>query len=108
MAGIQTLTIGYTKDIALAETIAREAGAKELVVRTCPEAHTLNLSKEDQGIWIEKGWRLEGQMACKTLIEKTPEKEEKRMQAKAKLPWEESFEGYSEGGRLKADMEIDF
>lgn len=30
MLGIQTLTIGYTKDIELAEEIARQAGAKEL------------------------------------------------------------------------------
>ena len=30
MVGIQTLTIGYTKDIELAEAIARQAGAKEL------------------------------------------------------------------------------
>ena len=30
MLGIQTLTIGYTKDIGLAEEIAKEAGAKEL------------------------------------------------------------------------------
>ena len=33
MIGIKTLTIGYTKDIELAEEIARKAGAKELSKR---------------------------------------------------------------------------
>lgn len=116
MLGIQTLTIGYTKDIALAETIARETGAKELIIRTCPEARSLNLSKNDQAMWIEKGWRLEGHLACKTLIEETAEEEDARMKQikivngvsrKDRMQRTISWEGYSEGGRLKAGMEVE-
>lgn len=105
MVGIQTLTLGYTKDIGLAETIAREAGAKELIIRTCPEGQTLNLSNEEQAMWIGKGWRLKGHKAHKTLFEETLEEEERRVQPKAKLQPERSYEGYSEGGRLKANMQ---
>lgn len=101
MVGIRILAIGYTRDIGLAETIAREAGAKELVIHTCPEAQSLNLSDEEQALWEEKGWRLEGKKACKTLMEAW------RMQPKAEPQHERSHEGYSEGGRLTADMEVD-
>lgn len=107
MVGIMRLVIGYTRDIGLAETIAREAGAKELVIRTCPEGQTLNLSNEEKAMWIDKGWWLKGQMACKTLVEETPGEEEGRVQSKAELQRDISYEGYSEGGRLKADMEVD-
>lgn len=105
MIGIKTLTIGYTRDITLAEEIAREAGANELVIRTCPEGDTLNLSKSDQAMWIEKGWRLEGHVACKTLIEELPHEPEDRYQQKNKRQ-RQALGGYSEGGRLTASMQV--
>ena len=40
------LTIGYTKDIELAEQVARATGAKELIIETRPEGDTLMLSTE--------------------------------------------------------------
>lgn len=115
MYGIETLTIGYTKDIALAEHIARATGAKEVVIRTCPEAHSLNLDNEERATWMEKGWRLLGQTARKSLVDKSmgnPVRESqwssevrKRLQ-KSKTQRDSSREGYSEGGRLKANMEF--
>ncbi|KAL9118119.1 MAG: hypothetical protein Q9187_005337 [Circinaria calcarea] len=67
MLGIKTLTIGYTKDIELAEEIAKDAGAEELVIRVCPEGNTLHLSREERREWINRGWRLGEATAHKTL-----------------------------------------
>ena len=131
MLGIQTLTIGYTKDIGLAEEIAKEAGAKQLgrspaslndhirlsrtaVIRTCPEGRTLNLNPKERAKWIEKGWQLVGQEAHKTLIEESIEQETQQTQRKEKSNRQsqkhnmqrELSEGYSEAGRLKASMQV--
>lgn len=137
--GIQTLTIGYTKDIELAEAIAREAGVKELsktfhtlfpptantnhiatttiVIRTCPEGEDLFLSRSERAKWIERGWRLVGRTARKTLINESPEQPASQIlrqrdadanlhRQKHKMQREMSIDGYSEGGRLKANMEV--
>ena len=40
------LSIGYIKDIELAEQVARPTGAKELIIETRPEGDTLMLSTE--------------------------------------------------------------
>lgn len=67
MRGLQRLEVGYTKDIKLAEEIARKAGANELIVRTCPEDHTLNLDESEQKVWRARGWKLDGPIATKIL-----------------------------------------
>jgi len=61
------MEIGYTKDIALAEEIARKAGARELWIRSCPESCTLNLNREDKKQWQSKGWSFDGAVAKKIL-----------------------------------------
>lgn len=68
MIGIKTLTIGYTKDIELAEKIARATGAKQLLIETRPEGDTLMLNAEEQTKWRSRDWRLEGRTAKKTLV----------------------------------------
>lgn len=68
MVGIKTLTIGYTKDIELAETRARVTGVRRLSIQTCPEGHSLNLNEEKRAKWLNQGWRLEGKAAYKTLV----------------------------------------
>ena len=68
MVGIKTLTIGYTKDIELAEKAARATGVRRLSIQTCPEGHSLNLNEEGRAKWLDQGWRLEGKTACKTLV----------------------------------------
>ena len=65
--GIKTLTIGYTKDIELAEQIARLTGAKELEVRTSPEGNMLMLNEQERELWLERGWGLKGKTAHRTL-----------------------------------------
>ena len=67
MVGIKTLTIGYTKDIELAEQIAQDAGAEELIVKVQPEGHSLGLSDEERLLWWNRGWRLAGDTAHKSL-----------------------------------------
>jgi len=47
MKGVKNLDIGYTKDIGLAETIARILGANQLVTQMCPEGRTLNLNGDE-------------------------------------------------------------
>lgn len=107
MIGIKTLTIGYTKDIELAEKIARATGAKQLLIETRPEGDTLMLNAEEQAEWRSRNWILDGRTARKTLLtnivedhsgNKTEEERKKEMQGGHKS------EGYSEGGRLKASM----
>lgn len=104
MIGIQSLTIGYTKDIELAEKIARATGANELIIRTCPEGHTLNLNKEEKARWLEHGWRLEGQTAHKTLMANIMEQQVGVEKVKTAKENECHKQRYLEGGRLKADM----
>ena len=52
MVGIKTLTIGYTKDIELAEKAARATGMRRLSIQTCPEGHSLNLNEEERAKWL--------------------------------------------------------
>lgn len=113
MVGVEEVTIGYTRDIELAENIARATGAKKLFIRTHPEAHTLNLNQEEQYHWLEMGWKLEGATAQKTLIVEDEqgnkaqrEGEKKRKRALARQQ-RSATRGYSEGGRLKANMFAD-
>ena len=65
--GIKTLTIGYTKDIELAEEIAKDAGAEELIIRVHPLGDSLTLSQDERNQWVEKGWRLDQATAYKKL-----------------------------------------
>ena len=67
MVGIKSLTIGYTKDIELAEQIVRLTGAKELEVRTSPEGNMLMLNEKERELWLERGWELKGKTAHQTL-----------------------------------------
>lgn len=105
--GIKTLTIGYTKDIELAEKIARATGAKDLVVETRPEGETLMLNAEEQAKWIDKGWILSGRRAKKTLVANVVKgRSEAGMDEERKSEMQSGYTsgGYSEGGRLKASM----
>ncbi|KAK4691041.1 hypothetical protein P7C71_g5877, partial [Lecanoromycetidae sp. Uapishka_2] len=115
MFGIRTLTIGYTKDIELAEKIARLTGAKELEIETCPEGRKLFLNDKEQQDWRDRGWRLEGKTARKTLLQDATDEEgeEKQREEKAVTQIRRrgvqrtlSAGGYSEGGRLKAIMQV--
>ena len=107
MIGIKTLTIGYTKDIKLAEKVARATGAKELLVETRPEGDTLILSVKEQAQWRKRGWRLEGRTAKKTLMANLVEnrsRDESEEERKSGIQGDYMGEGYSEAGRLKASM----
>ena len=107
IVGVKTLTIGYTKDIKLAEKIARATGARELLVETRPEGETLMLNEKEQAKWRHRGWRLEGRTAKKTLVANILEDhsgggtEGKRQ---SEVQGGHTSEGYSEGGRLMASM----
>ena len=68
ITGIKTLTIGYTKDIELAEEIAKGAGAEELIIRVHALGNSLTLSQEERTRWIAKGWRLDQATAYKKLV----------------------------------------
>ena len=108
MVGIQTLTIGYTKDIVLAEKIARSTGAKELRIETCPEGHQLFLNDDERGDWESKGWRLEGKVARKVF---SPEvkgnaSDTREMREKRDVEEELSCDDPSDRGRLKARMQV--
>ena len=109
MVGIKTLTIGYTKDIGLAEKIARATGAKELLIETRPEGNTLMLNTEEQAEWRNRGWTLEGRTAKKTLVadivnDHSGDESERERKRRSDVQNTHLKEGYSEGGRLKADM----
>ncbi|KAI4130817.1 MAG: hypothetical protein LQ347_003235 [Umbilicaria vellea] len=67
MVGIHSLTIGYTKDIQLAEGIAKDAGAQELAIKVHADGKALGLRQEERVRWEEQGWRLEGATATKNL-----------------------------------------
>jgi len=69
IVGIQTLTLGYTKDFDLAERVARAARVQELVVRICPNSGGIMLNQRERSHWLGRGWRLERAVAQKTLIE---------------------------------------
>jgi len=110
MVGIKTLTIGYTKDIELAEKIARATGAKELVIRVCPEGESLRLDNAGSAKWIEKGWRLEAATAHKTLFfsdEEEERRDEENKKAKMAAEIRRKRRGYPEAGRLTAAMIVD-
>ena len=102
MVGIKTLTIGYTKDIELAEDIARATGAQELIIRTCPEGHGLNLNSEERETWLGNRWRLEGKAAHKTLIAEPPALLERKKSVVQDAPF--SREPSAEPGQLTASM----
>ncbi len=107
IVGIKTLTIGYTKDIKLAEKIAIATGARELLVETRPEGETLMLNEKEQAKWRHRGWRLEGRMAKKTLVANILEDYSgggTEGDRKSEVQGGHTSEGYSEGGRLKASM----
>lgn len=107
MIGIKTLTIGYTRDIELAEKVARATGATELFVETRPEGDTLTLSMEEQAEWRKRGWRLEGRTAKMTLMAnlvKNQSGDESEEDGMGESQSYQMSEGYSEGGRLKASM----
>lgn len=112
MVGIKTLTIGYTRDIELAENVARATGAKELCIETQPEGETLMLNEEEQAEWRNRGWTLVGRTAKKTLVpivEDDDDDARSRTEEKDKQIKIQSGnvnKGYSEGGRLKASMLI--
>ena len=103
MVGIKTLTIGYTRDIELAEKIARATGAKELRIETMPEGDTLLLDDEEQAEWRKRGWKLEGRTAKKKLVADTVD-DKTEAERKSEIQSGYLSEGYSEGGRLKASM----
>ena len=103
MVGIKTLTIGYTRDIELAEKVARATGAKELRIETTPEGNTLLLDKKEQAEWRTRGWELEGRTAKKKLMADTVE-DGTEAERKSTIQSGHISGGYSEGGRLKASM----
>ena len=105
MVGIKTLTIGYTKDIKLAEIVARNVGAHELIIQTRPEGHSLNLNTKERAEWLDNGWRLDEKTAHKILAVQTTESRDAASPESTKQR-ESSYEGYSEGGRLKASMMV--
>ena len=110
MIGIKTLTIGYTKDIELAEKVARATGAKHLSVETRPEGDTLSLNTEEQAEWRRRGWKLEGRTAKKALMANVVEDHARdgiKEETKSEVQKNEAQGGYSEGGRLKANMLVD-
>ena len=111
MIGINTLTIGYTKDIQLAEKIARASGAKELFIETMPQGDTLMLDAEEKAVWRNGGWTLEGRTAKKTLVPileedsfKAGTREERKSEMQSQIQSGHTKGGYSEAGRLKASM----
>ena len=115
MTGVKKLTIGYTKDIGLAEKVARTAGAYELIIQTRPEGQSLDLDKEERAEWLEHGWRLEGKTAYKLLFVEAPEEQDSPSQEhrsngqkhnKGVKREEVLHNDYSEGGRLKALMMV--
>lgn len=110
MIGIETLTIGYTKDIELAENIARATGAKYLSVETRPEGNTLMLNTKEQAEWRRRGWKLEGRTAKKTLMANIVEDHARdgiEEEKKSEVQRNEAQGGNFKGGRLKANMLVD-
>ncbi len=107
MIGIKTLTIGYTKDIELAENIARATGAQELLIETRPEGDTLMLDVEEQAEWRNRGWRLEGRTAKKILVANLVEEnpaEVNQDERKNKMRNVYTDRDDPDAGRLKANM----
>ena len=109
MIGIKTLTIGYTKDIELAEKIARATGAQELFIETRPEGNTLMLNDDEQAMWRDAGWTLQGRSAKKTLAANAPQENPPPLnttkeETKGKTRDQEEGEGGADAGRLKASM----
>ena len=103
MIGIKDLTIGFTKDIELAERIARATGAQNLAIETRPEGDTLLLNSEEQAEWRSRGWALDGRTARKILMANM-EDEKERIDKKKDEVQRRGHQSYSEGGRLTASM----
>lgn len=103
MVGIKTLTIGYTRDIELAEKVARATGANDLRIETMPEGQTLLLDAEEQAEWRKRDWELVGRTAKKKLRADAVE-DRTEAEKKSRIQRGHRNEGYSEGGRLKASM----
>ena len=104
MIGIHDLTIGYTKDIELAEKIARATGAQNLAIETRPEGDTLLLNSEEQAEWRSRGWALGGSTARKTLMANMEDEKGNRIDEKKDEVQRRGHQSYSEGGRLTASM----
>ena len=92
--GLRKLTIGYTKDIQLAEEIAKAAGVQELIIRIRPQGKTLCLDHTEEARWLERGWRFEGAVAKKNFVQNRSLK---------RLESTQTDEG-SEDGMLKGSM----
>ncbi|MCJ1245902.1 hypothetical protein MMC30_003106 [Trapelia coarctata] len=66
MVGIKTLTIGYIKDLCLAEEIAEAVEAEEIVIWFHQEQlHVWDMLAEERPGWLESGWQLEKDAARK-------------------------------------------
>ena len=104
MIGIKNLTIGYTKDIDLAEETARATGAQNLTIETRPEGDTLLLNSEEQAEWRSKGWALDGRTAKKTLVANMEDGKGDCIDEKKDEVQSKGKQSYSEGGRLMASM----
>ena len=102
--GINDLTIGYTKDIELAESIARATGAQNLAIETRPEGDTLLLNSEEQAEWRSRGWALDGRTAKKTLVANVEDQKRNLLDEKKDEVQRRVHQSYSEGGRLMANM----
>ncbi|KAF2091722.1 hypothetical protein K490DRAFT_61151 [Saccharata proteae CBS 121410] len=63
--GLRKLTIGYTKDLDLAQKVANSVGAEELVVQLAPESRWYGVDDLDRAAWISKGWTIEDREARK-------------------------------------------
>lgn len=110
MVGIRTLTIGYTKDIILAEKVARATGAKKLIIRVCPEGEALRLDDRAKAKWVEKGWTFNDTAAHKRLIfddEEEERRDERVKRQKASMETRRRKRNHPEAGRLTAAMIVE-
>ena len=113
MTGITTLTIGYTKDNELAEEIARATGARELVIKCCPEGNERNLNEQEEQRWLNNDWRFMGKAAHKTLIaeeledqEMTEERDKLMERRKSLIQGERGIGTAADIGRIMSSMEV--
>jgi len=65
-AGLQTLTIGYTRDLELAAVVARKAGAANVAVRVLPEDSWSRFNAAEESTLSKQGWQIIGMEICKT------------------------------------------
>ncbi|KAI9814206.1 MAG: hypothetical protein M1827_003372 [Pycnora praestabilis] len=102
MRGLKQLTVGYTRDVILAEEIARTAGVEEIIIRVRPEDHHHGLTREEHAQWIIGGWHFEGAEAHKTLGP------QRRDSVDTLDSVELRGEAGSDPGQLRSDMLVDF